>query len=98
MPINIIDYTDSKEGEKGNEIDHLCEDEWEMPKQIEVLDKWLKEQNGKIKPGNYIADIGYSPREGALGGGTVLTTEAMGIMVKIGMDLYLSEYPTFDDE
>ncbi len=91
MPINLIDYTNSNEGEKGNEIDHLCENEWEMPKQIEALEKWLKERNGKIKAGSYIADIGYSPREGAAGGGAVLTTETMNAMVKIGMDLYLSE-------
>ena len=98
MPINLIDYTNANEGEKGKELDHLCENEWEMPKQIEALEKWLKERNGKIKTGNYIADIGYSPREGAAGGGAVLTTEAMSIMVKIGMELYLSEYPAFEDE
>ena len=98
MPINLIDYTNSNEGEKGQEIDHLCEDEWEMPKQIETLEKWLKELNGKIKNGTYVADIGYSPRDGAAGGGAVLTTEAMEIMVEIGMELCLSEYPAFEDE
>ncbi len=98
MPINIVDHTESKEGEKGKELAFLCDDKWEMPEQIEALEKWLKEENGKIKAGSYIADIGYSPREGALGGGAVLTTETMEIMVKIGMDLYLSEYPAFEDE
>lgn len=98
MPINLIDYTNSKEGEKGEVLTHLCKDKWEIPEQIEALEQWLKEQNGKIKAGNYIADIGYSPREGAAGGGAVLTTEAMEIMVNIGMDLYLSEYPAFEDE
>ena len=98
MPINLIDHTESKEGEKGKPLGHLCEDGWEMPEQIEALEAWLKENKDTIKPGKYIADIGYSPRKGALGGGTVLTVDAMRIMVKIGMDLYLSEYPEFEDE
>jgi len=42
MPINLIDYTDSKEGDKGVDIGGLCEDKWEMPEQIEALEKWLK--------------------------------------------------------
>jgi len=38
----------------------------------------------------------FSPRVGAAGGGAVLTTQAMNIMVSIGMELYLSEYPGFE--
>ncbi len=98
MPINLIDKTNSNEGEKGVDLGGLCEGKWEMPEQIEALEKWLKDNKNKLKPGKYIADIGYSPREGACGGGSVLTTEAMEIMVKMGMDLYLSEYPIFEDE
>ena len=98
MPINLIDHTNSEEGDKGVDLGGLCEGKWEMPEQIEALEKWLKENKDKLKPGKYIADLGYSPREGALGGGTVLTTEAMQIMVNIGMDLYLSEYPAIEDE
>jgi len=98
MPINLLDYSDVKEGEKGITLEHLCEDVWEMPEQIEALETWLKQNKGKLKKGNYAADIGYSPREGALGGGAVLTTEAMEIMVNIGMNLYLSEYPVFKEE
>jgi len=98
MPINIIDYTNSKEGEKGNALAQLCVGKWEMPEQIETLEIWLNENKNKLKPGKYIADIGYSPREGALGGGAVLTIEAMKIMVETGFDLYLSEYPACEHE
>ena len=98
MPINLINYSDVKEGEKGIPIGYLCDDSWEMPTQINALDAWLKENKDNIKKGSYVADLGYSPREGALGGGTVLTTEAMKIMVAIGMDLYLSEYPPIENE
>ncbi len=68
MPINLIDYTDAKEGEKGIAMGHLCDDTWEMPEQITVLEKWLKQNKKIIKKGNYVADIGFSPRDGAAGG------------------------------
>ncbi len=97
MPINLIDYTDAKEGEKGIAMGHLCDDTWEMPEQITVLEKWLKQNKKIIKKGNYVADIGFSPRDGAAGGGVAISTEAMEIMVAIGMELYLSEYPAFEE-
>lgn len=98
VPINLIDYSEAKEGEKGIALGHLCIDTWEMPKQIEALEEWLKENRGKIQKGKYVADLGYSPREGALGGGTALSIEAMEIMVAMGMELFLSEYPPFENE
>jgi len=98
MPINLIDYSDVKEGERGTSIGHLCDDSWEMPEQVNTLYSWLKENKEKMPKGKYIADIGYSPREGALGGGVALSIEAMEIMVSIGMELYLSEYPPLEDE
>ena len=98
MPINIIDYSNAKEGEKGLALETLCDDEWEMPSQIEALEKWLIKNKSNLPNGSYVADIGFSPRPGALGGGAVLTTQAMEIMVAIGMELFLSEYPGFEDE
>jgi len=98
MPINIIDYAGAKEGKKGKLLEGLCEDEWEMPAQIEAFEKWLIENRNILPKGSYVADIGFSSRSGAVGGGAVLTTQAMKIMVSIGMELYLSEYPEFVDE
>ena len=98
MPINLIDYTGSKEGEKGVPIGHLCEDEWEMPKQIAALEDWLNQNKEIIQKGRYVADIGYRPREGASGGGVALSIETMETMVSIGIELFLSEYPPFEDE
>ncbi len=48
MPINLIDYSDFKVGEKGIPIGYLCEDEWEMPKQIAALEDWLNQNKEKI--------------------------------------------------
>ena len=98
MPINIIDYSGAKEGEKGKPLAKLCYDEWEMPAQIEALEKWLVEKKNALPEGSYAADIGFSPRPGAAGGGSVLTVKAMKMMVALGMDLYLSEYPESFDE
>jgi hypothetical protein len=98
MPINIIDYSNAKEGDKGHALEWLCDDEWEMPTQIEALENWLIENQDKLSKGSYVADIGFSPRPGAAGGGAVLTKQTMEIMVSIGMELCLSEYPEFVDE
>ena len=98
MPINLLDYTNSKDGERGKEIDFLCGNEWEMPIQIETLEKWLIDNKKNIKKGIYVADVGFCPRDGALGGGCVITKTAMAIMSEIGMELYLSEYPPDEKE
>ena len=98
MPINFIDYSSAKEGERGKPLDGLCDNEWELPAQIETLERWLVQNKNKLPKGSYVADIGYSPRLGAAGGGAVLTTQAMSIMIDMGMELYLSEYPEFEDE
>ena len=90
MPITLFD--------NDKRFDWLCEDEWEMPRQIEALEQWLFENQDIIKSGSYAADIGYSPREGAAGGGVTLSLKAMKVMVEIGMVLHLSEYPVFEDD
>ncbi len=98
MPINLINYTDAKDGEKGVVMDHLCDGAWEMPEQIATLEAWLKQHREKVPKGNYVADIGFSPRVDAAGGGAVLTSEAMEIMVALGMELFLSEYPQCEED
>ena len=92
MAINLLDEN------KRKSFGWLCDDAWEIPCQIEALEAWLFENEDKIESGNYAADIGYSPREGAYGGGVILSLRAMSIMVKIGMVLQLSEYPVCEDD
>lgn len=86
MPVDI--YND----ETNEKLDFICADDWELPKQVYALELWLNENCKKLKPSQYIADIGYSVRSDASGGGAVVTTRAMKQMVSIGMELYLSEY------
>ena len=98
MPINVLDYSSVKEGEKGIKIEWLCDGDWELPSQIKALEEWLNEKGKNLPSGSYVADIGFSPRKGALGGGGVLTHESMAIMSSIGMNLFFSEYPAFESE
>jgi hypothetical protein len=81
----------------GNEIAWLCDEDWELPAQIDALQKWLKRNEAILKKGMYTADLGFSPREGAAGGGCLISIDAMRIMVSIGMELWLSEYPPFEE-
>jgi hypothetical protein len=74
-------------------IADLASGDWELPSQVDVLERWLVENEGKLSPSSYIADIGFSMRKNALGGGAILTVRAMSIMSKLGIKLYLSEYP-----
>ncbi|NDV69597.1 hypothetical protein [Dysgonomonas sp. 25] len=86
MPINI--YIDNFE-----RIDYLCEDIWDLPNQIDSLEKWLQTKGVILPKGSYVADIGFDIRKDATGGGAVLSSESMKIMGDIGMDVYFSEYP-----
>ncbi len=96
MPIKITEYSSSVD-KKGKELAWLCGDNWRLPDQLEQFENWLS-QSKSLEKGVYAADIAFSPREDAFGGGGVVSKESMAIMVALGMDLYLSEYPADDDE
>lgn len=87
MPINI--YIE----ENYERVVYLCEDTWDLPTQIDSLEKWLNTKGLLLPKGSYVADIGFDIRKDAAGGGAVLSSESMKIMGDIGMDVYFSEYP-----
>lgn len=87
MPINI--YIE----ENYERIVYLCEDTWDLPTQIDSLEKWLNTKGLLLPKGSYVADIGFDIRKDAAGGGAVLSSESMKIMGDIGMNIYFSEYP-----
>ncbi|MEM9597878.1 MAG: hypothetical protein AAGD06_26660 [Acidobacteriota bacterium] len=94
MPISIREKT-----EQGpRRIDWLCDDEWNLIPQLEALGRWLRTQGAELKPGDYWADVGFSPRPGAAGGGGLVSLDMMRTLIEIGMSLYLSEYPPFEDD
>jgi len=92
MPI-IIRTEDHSE-----RIATLCDDEMMLPALIPALEDWLRENRGKLKPGSYVADVGFSAREDATGGGPVLSPAMLRTMSDLGMWLYLSEYNSSDEE
>jgi hypothetical protein len=87
MPINI--YSE-KTPEK---LAYLCDSNWRLPDQVEALETWLKENRNRIKSGQYVADIGFTSRADASGGGAAISPEMMRMMADLGMSLFLSEYP-----
>lgn len=88
MPINIyIEHS-------GEKLKWLCDEDWDLPTQIDALETWLMNKGKTLEPSKYVADIGFDIRKDARGGGAVLKSESMAIMGKIGMDIYFSEYPS----
>ena len=92
MPI-IIRTKDFRE-----RVATLCDGEMMLPALIPALEAWLRENGGNLKPGSYVADIGFSAREDATGGGPVLSPEMLRMMADLGIWLYLSEYNSFDEK
>ena len=89
MPINIY-----KLDAKHTRVAWLCDDEWQLPKQITELRKWI---NRKKKKEDYecIADVGFQCRKDAGGGGSALDSKVLKKLGDFGITLYLSEYPGF---
>jgi hypothetical protein len=87
MPINIY-----KE-ESYETIALISENNWNLPNQIDDFEKWLFSIGKNLPYGKYIADIGFDIRKDASGGGAVINLKMIKILAKIGMEIYLSEYP-----
>ncbi|MCJ8166540.1 hypothetical protein MKJ04_16970 [Pontibacter sp. E15-1] len=88
MPINIYIQ------ESFEKVDWLCDDIWDLPTQIDMLQTWMDIKGKNLEPSKYVADIGFDIRKDASGGGGVLSSKSMAIMGAIGMDVYFSEYPS----
>jgi hypothetical protein len=93
MPTRIYRTSNIRE-----EVAYVCADNWDLDEQLWKLYEWVKENKSKIEGGNLVADIGYSVREGATGGGHALTKEEMRDYVEFGIDLYFSQYSSLTDE
>ena len=87
MPINIY------EDETFNCIAKISDDIWDLPSQIEALEKWLNSHSENLVKGKYVADIGFDIRKDANGGGAVINSKMISVLNQIGMEIYLSEYP-----
>ena len=87
MPVNI--YRVAPQGEENEKIAWLCDGEWRLTPQSEALSEWLQVESAKLKPGQYIANIGFSWRRDACSGGPAFSPATLR---------RLSEYAGFADE
>jgi hypothetical protein len=72
-------------------------EEWVLRPQVETLEQWLQHHIHELDPSfEWIADIGFSPRSNACGGGPPLTRNLMGMCLAANMEIYLSEYSSTD--
>ena len=90
MPVAI--YRVTPKGQKNEKIAWLCDGNWRLPDQAEALEAWLTQNSATLKPGHYVADIGFTQRKDASGGGAAISPEMMRTMADLGMSLFLSEY------
>ncbi len=92
MPISIYSDDDSKA-----EVAWLCTDDWSLPSQVSALEAWLTQPERTVSAGRCIADIGFSVRAEATGGGAAISPEMMRRMADLGITLLLSEYPAIQN-
>lgn len=88
MPINIYRDVDGTP-----KVAWLCDGSWELPVQIDALSSWIGQQASELNDGPYVADIGFSVRSDASGGGAVLEPRIMQLLAEANMSVFLSEYP-----
>lgn len=94
MPINIFvafDETGPTQKETRS-IVWLCDNDWELPAQLFEFERWLENDGKYLSKGNYVADIGFSPRSDASGGGGTLSVKAMRTLASVGIEIWFSEY------
>lgn len=83
--------------ESGLNDEELCGDSWDLTAQVIALHDWLRagpdlfQKRGGGTEG-WIADIGFSPRQDATGGGPILTSELMQMCLDNRVQIHLSEY------
>ena len=88
MPIHIYENT----SDELQTIGECSYEEWDLSTQIDDLKKWLDSSHQNISKGKYIADIGFTARTFATGGGGVISMEIIYLLNNLGMKIHLSEY------
>ena len=92
LPTSVVRTLEDSENQT-ELVAELCAGDWDLRNQVEELSAWLREHQCSASGGNLRADVGFSSRRDALGGGPVVTVEMMKAMVSLDMELWLSEYP-----
>ena len=90
MPTHI--YCDFNEDHPFDTVGGFGDGDWELPSQIEELEQWLTVHGKELDKGSYVADIGFTSRKDACGGGAVMSKKLIAMLHEVGMEVYFSEY------
>lgn len=63
----------------------------DLEMQLTYLSAFRKDLE-QLNKGSYVADIGFTVRENATGGGAVLNKKMISMLHRVGMEIYFSEY------
>ena len=76
----------------------IAGDSWDLRTQIEALEEWLVANPNELDPSNqWVADVGFTVRLDATGGGPPITRKLMEMCVGSNLEIYLSEYGAESD-
>ena len=95
MPIRIDRV--APDGRDNETVAWLCDGCWRLPEQGEALEVWLAEDGSGLTAGEYRADIGFSHRDDACGGGVAFSPLTLRRMADLNMALWLSQYSGSED-
>ena len=71
----------------------IAGDSWDLRTQIEALEEWLAANPNELAPSDqWVADVGFTVRFSATGGGPPITRRLMEMCLSSNLDIYLSEY------
>lgn len=78
---------------KRNGVLQIGKESWDLPELFKLFEGWLFSDNFEMNTQfEWVADIGFSPREGANGGGPIISREVMQACIAKNISIYLSEY------
>jgi hypothetical protein len=85
-------------GDKSENQIKLADGCWDLGDLFKELERWILDSASDLESADgWIADVGFSPRKGANGGGPILSPGVMKICVEKDISIYLSEYDDRDE-
>ena len=81
------------ENGKRNRVLQIGKENWDLPELFRLFEHWLLSEELDLDASvEWIVDIGFSPREGANGGGPIISQKIMKACISNNISIYLSEY------
>jgi hypothetical protein len=82
------------DGEKFSNFADIALEEWRLAEQVDALEQWLSGNRHRLDSGKkWVADIGFTVRPGARGGGPVIRKQLMEWCLEVNLEIVFSEYP-----